>query len=238
MRSSDKKYNDLYLLQDKVLESLSGNFGVFHLTGGTALGRFYLNHRYSEDLDLFTNKNPNYTDSVDQIREILRNKFHASDEKVILYQDFVRVWIPGKEDLKVEMVNDVPERWGIPLLAGNLPIDTVGNILANKLTALVSRDEPKDVFDIVTISENYSFNWADVFLYSLRKAIIAEPEVAMRLTTFPFELLEGKDWLIGPVDSNDFRRKLDILSHDFLFGNNNSLGAGKTPIEDAVPEAG
>jgi len=28
----------------------------FYLTGGTALAAFYLNHRYSEDLDFFTEK--------------------------------------------------------------------------------------------------------------------------------------------------------------------------------------
>ena len=235
MSSSGKKYNDLYRLQDKVLEALSGNFGVFHLTGGTALGRFYLHHRYSEDLDLFTNKNLEYHGSVGQIREILRNQFQASDEKVILYQDYVRVWIPGKEELKIEMVNDVEERWGVPVLAGYVPIDTVGNILANKLTALVSRDEPKDVVDIVAISSNFGFNWSEVFTYALRKALIAEPDISMRLTSFPVELLEGQDWLMKPVDSNDFKQKLDTISHDFLFGNDNSLGEGKTPIEEAVP---
>ena len=235
MSSSGKKYNDLYRLQDKVLEALSGNFGVFHLTGGTALGRFYLHHRYSEDLDLFTNKNLEYHGSVGQIREILRNQFQASDEKVILYQDYVRVWIPGKEELKIEMVNDVEERWGVPVLAGYVPIDTVGNILANKLTALVSRDEPKDVVDIVAISSNFAFNWAEVFTYALRKALLAEPDISMRLTSFPVELLEGQDWLMKPVDSNDFKQKLDTISHDFLFGNDNSLGVGKTPIEEAMP---
>jgi len=235
MSSSGKKYNDLYRLQDKVLEALSGNFGVFHLTGGTALGRFYLHHRYSEDLDLFTNKNLEYHGSVGQIREILRNQFQASDEKVILYQDYVRVWIPGKEELKIEMVNDVEERWGVPVLAGYVPIDTVGNILANKLTALVSRDEPKDVVDIVAISSNFAFNWAEVFTYALRKALLAEPDISMRLTSFPVELLEGQDWLMKPVDSNDFKQKLDTISHDFLFGNDNSLGEGKTPIEEAMP---
>lgn len=236
MSSSGKRYIDLYLLQDKVLEALSGHFGAFHLTGGTALGRFYLHHRYSEDLDLFTNKNPEYIASANQIREILRNQFHASDEKVILYQDFVRVWLPGTEELKVEIVNDVAERWGTPLLASDIPVDTVGNILANKLTALVGRDEPKDVFDIVSISENYSFNWSNVFVYALRKAIIAEPDVAMRFTTFPVELLTGKEWLMTPVNSANFKEKLYTLSHDFLFGNDNSLGKGKVPIEKATPE--
>jgi hypothetical protein len=36
--------------------------------------------------------------------------------------------------------------------------DTPVNILSNKLTAIVSRDEPKDIFDIIHLSLNYSFN--------------------------------------------------------------------------------
>ena len=235
MNSSGKNYNELYRLQDKVLQTLTGYFGEFYLTGGTALGRFYLNHRYSEDLDLFTNKNPDYQNTVTKIREILRNQFHTSDEKVIIAEDYVRIWIPGKEELKVEMVNDVAERWGTPQWNNKVPVDTVGNILANKLTAVVSRDEPKDVVDIVAISSNFAFNWAEVFIYALRKALLAEPDISMRLTSFPVELLEGKDWLMKPVDSNDFKQKLDTISHDFLFGNDNSLGEGKTPIEEAVP---
>jgi len=32
----------------------------FYLTGGTALGRHYLKHRYSDDLDLFVNRNNDF----------------------------------------------------------------------------------------------------------------------------------------------------------------------------------
>lgn len=236
MPLSGKNYKVLYQLQDKVLEALKNSIGIFHLTGGTALGRFYLNHRYSEDLDLFTNKNPGFADATHTIRTILRNEFNSSDDELILYQDFIRVWVPGKEKLKVEMVNDVAERWGNPLLCNDIPIDTVGNILANKLTAVVSRDEPKDVFDIVSIASHYAFNWADVFVFSLRKAIIAEPDVAMRIKTFPVEMLKGKDWLMKDVDYQDFQNKLNSIGNDFLFGNDNSLGAGKTPIQEAKPK--
>jgi len=31
-------------------------FNSFYLTGGTALSEFYLNHRYSEDLDFFSER--------------------------------------------------------------------------------------------------------------------------------------------------------------------------------------
>jgi hypothetical protein len=36
----------------------------FYLTGGTALGRYYLGHRYSEDLDFFVNADPIYKDYI------------------------------------------------------------------------------------------------------------------------------------------------------------------------------
>ena len=235
MLSSAKNYNALYKLQDKVLAALSGHLGIFHLTGGTALGRFYLNHRYSEDLDLFTNQHPGFTQSATKVRSILKKQFNTSDDKVILYPDYIRIWIPGKAELKIEMVNDVAARWGTPILAGTTPVDTVGNILANKITAILSRDEPKDVFDLVSIASNYSFNWGEVFVYAMQKAIIAEADVMMRITTFPVELVEGKDWLKSPVNLPSFKEKLERIANDFLLAGDNSLGAGKTPIEMAKP---
>ncbi|HPG30304.1 MAG TPA: nucleotidyl transferase AbiEii/AbiGii toxin family protein [bacterium] len=41
----------LYAVQDIVLND--SNITNFYLTGGTALSRFYYNHRYSDDLDFF-----------------------------------------------------------------------------------------------------------------------------------------------------------------------------------------
>ena len=47
--------NKLYPLQDRVLRIIETQNQGFYLTGGTALSRFYLNHRYSDDLDFFVN---------------------------------------------------------------------------------------------------------------------------------------------------------------------------------------
>jgi predicted nucleotidyltransferase component of viral defense system len=46
-------------LQEKVLDILFDHGFAdrgYYLTGGTALSEFYLQHRYSDDLDLFTRK--------------------------------------------------------------------------------------------------------------------------------------------------------------------------------------
>ena len=50
-----RNWSDLYALQDSVLKAISGLEHGFYLTGGTALGRGYYRHRYSEDLDFFAN---------------------------------------------------------------------------------------------------------------------------------------------------------------------------------------
>ena len=53
----------LYPLQDEVLKKLKSLEQPFYLTGGTAVSRGYLHHRYSDALDLFVN-NDDYNSSV------------------------------------------------------------------------------------------------------------------------------------------------------------------------------
>lgn len=48
--------NNLYPFQDLVLKLIMKVDDAFYLTGGTALGRHYLKHRYSDDLDLLKKK--------------------------------------------------------------------------------------------------------------------------------------------------------------------------------------
>lgn len=71
MNSLKKNYPELYKLQDKVFAILRNNFGPFYLTGGTALCRHYLDHRYSEDIDLFINEREDFTELVQKIRFLL-----------------------------------------------------------------------------------------------------------------------------------------------------------------------
>jgi hypothetical protein len=63
---------------------------------------------------------------------------------------FVRInLIRPKIALKLELINDVPSRVGkvtIHPILGKL--DSAENILANKLTALITREEPKDLADV------------------------------------------------------------------------------------------
>jgi predicted nucleotidyltransferase component of viral defense system len=229
-----KDYSNLYLLQDKFL-TWWVSFGLpFYLTGGTALGRFYLNHRYSEDLDFFVNNDPDFSKNILFIKNELQKKFITDISKTIVTDEFARFFIYDNDIfIKVEFVNDVTYRVGSPAKSIYGNIDTVANILSNKLTAIVGRDEPKDVFDIVTIASHFSFNWQDIFNHAKEKALINEIDVEQRLFTFPVISLSSVDWLSKPLDTDVFEMQLRKIADDFILGYDNSFGTNKIGIYDA-----
>ncbi len=122
----------------------------FYLTGGTAASRGYLHHRYSDDLDFFVNDKPDFTLWAERVIQALQAGGNWQLEILSRYERFVRLNVLRPEiALKLEFINDVPARVGqvsIHPVLGKL--DSAENILANKLTALVSREEPKDLADV------------------------------------------------------------------------------------------
>ncbi|MDO9580816.1 MAG: nucleotidyl transferase AbiEii/AbiGii toxin family protein [Bacteroidales bacterium] len=236
MNSSVPDYKSLYRLQDKALQALKGHLGPFYLTGGTALGRFYLNHRFSDDLDFFVNSAPGFTQEVKRIYKRLIGQLPVDTKSTVDTEEFVRIWIGGEVRMKLEFVNDTGKHLGPVLWSDEIPLDNPGNILANKLGAMLSRDEAKDVFDIVLLAANYSFNWETVYEHATNKQLMNEEDVLMRLTTFPVDWLQEQRWLKNPVDLPAFKEKLERIADDFLLARDNSLGADKTPIAKAKPK--
>ncbi len=232
-------YQELYTIQDRVFNTLQGFMGPLYLTGGTALSRFYLQHRYSEDLDFFANNEDSFVTLVLKVRNKLVDTFSISQDKSLQSETFLRVWIEDLgQELKIEFVNDVASRWGNSHLVSGIPVDNPGNILANKLTALIGREEPKDVFDIVAIAREYSFSWPDVFEKALNKAIISEPDIVMRLRTFPPEMIQTQRWHSGTFCLEEFKADLNTVCNDFLLAGENSLGKHKKHIAQAIPCCG
>lgn len=236
MNSSKKDYGKLYQLQDKFLSWWATLDLPFYLTGGTALGRFYLNHRFSEDLDFFTNSNPLYPEYISILKSKIGQRFAVNVQESLYAGDFTRFFITEDDTfLKVELVNDIEYYPGKPFHYQYGLIDKPLSILSNKLTAIVGRDEPKDVFDIVHLSLNYSFNWQEIFYHAKQKSVINEIDVEQRLCSFPVEWMENVNWLDSPADLIFFKKSLQQIADDFLLGRNNSLGFYKIPIETAKP---
>jgi predicted nucleotidyltransferase component of viral defense system len=236
MPSSEKDYRKLYRLQDKFLHWWAGIDFPFYLTGGTALGRYYLHHRFSEDLDFFVNADAQYPSYISVLKTIISRSFQIDPDQSLFTEDYTRLFISDKEgSMKIEFVNEVEYRVGQPIPMPIGLLDTPDNILSNKLAALISRDEPKDIFDIIYLALNYSFEWPEIFHHSRQKAVLNEIDVEERLSTFPIHLLEKVDWLDSPPDLDSLLFSLRKIADDFLLGRTNSLGINKIPIDLAKP---
>jgi len=150
MTNSSFFLDSLYPFQDEVLKVIRLVDTGFYLTGGTAASRGYLHHRFSDDLDLFVNDNEQFGLWVDRIIRALVDQSRWLSQISLREERFVRLnLIRNDITLKIEMINDVPSRVGIVVDHPTLGrLDTAENILANKVTALLDREEPRDFADI------------------------------------------------------------------------------------------
>lgn len=121
----------------------------FFLTGGTALAEFYLHHRYSQDVDLFTVNEDAFMQvgaSIPGIAARLGAQFEERVATLTFHQVFIQV--PGEPSLKIDLVRDVGPQFGEHLRFENLIVDSEFNIAVNKVTALFGRAAMKDFIDL------------------------------------------------------------------------------------------
>lgn len=181
-------YKKLYELQDDILASIFKVENEFYLTGGTCLSRFYKEKRYSDDLDFFTHRSSRFSFAVKNIKQELHKRFKLITE--VDSKDFIRFRID--DTLQVDFINDVSSRYkDVVITDDHYIIDNVENILSNKITAVMGRDNPKDIFDIYLICKYYSFSWKDILESAHEKAGFNHDELIIRLKSFPNTLLQN-----------------------------------------------
>jgi hypothetical protein len=200
----------LYPFQDRVLESLREIDTDFYLTGGTASSRGYLNHRFSEDLDFFVNDDERFSLWAERVIHQLAASAAWQIEVLLREPRFVRLnLLKETGSLRLEFVNDVPTHIGEirqhPVLGR---LDSPENILANKLTALLDREEPKDLADV----------WGFCYRYGLSVATALEDAHGKAAGLFPADLARvllsatRSDWeLVQWIEAPESERYLAEL---------------------------
>lgn len=215
MASTVRNWTRLYSLQDAVLKWVRGTEHRFYLSGGTALGRGYCHHRYSEDLDFFVNDAGEFPLWLDRCLEAIRQGAIkiGSDFQIILREErFGRAVLLGPEQLKIEFINDVPSRIGEPWSHPELGrLDTCENILANKITALVDRLSPKDMADIYWLCCRMELDiFAAIEGASGKAAGIFPPLVAQALEQGMQQGVPAVFWIVAPQE-DEFRQGITNL---------------------------
>jgi len=210
-------YKKLYELQDQVLILVFNLENDFYLTGGTALHRFYFGARYSDDLDFFVTNGINFNEDVNEVIEKLVEQGYSVVEDV-KSRDFYRVTL--NDTLQLDFVNDRVYRYKKSILKDGIKIDNKTNILTNKVSTIINRDEEKDVFDLFCFAYSEEFNWKDILEIANKKAVLEKDILAYRLKSFPLEWLKRIKTLKNITINQE---QIEILCNDMLNELDNSL---------------
>lgn len=201
MDSPSFYFETFYPFQDRVLKTINAVDTGFYLTGGTASSRGYLHHRFSDDLDFFVNDDNRFGLWVERIIQALTQSADWSCQVLMKEERFARLNLTANEvSLKLEFVNDVPARvGGIQNHSVLGRMDSAENILANKVTAALDRDEPKDLADIWGFCCQKNISLQDAITNAQSKAAgIFPADLARVLCSVTREDWEAIRWINAP----------------------------------------
>jgi len=120
----------------------------FYFTGGTALSEFYLHHRYSEDLDFFS-ENEIDQEIIFALMSKLSKKYHFSFSSrfvEVVYR--FNITFPKNISLKVDFGFYPYKRVENGIKYQNIEIDSLKDIATNKLITINQRTDIKDFVDL------------------------------------------------------------------------------------------
>jgi len=124
----------------------------FYLTGGTPLAAFYLGHRYSEDLDFFSEQEISDMGALEVAVRTIQKKvragaidFQRSFNRNIFFIHF------GDEVLKTEFTYFPFGRIETGRIEYGISVDSIFDIAVNKLFTIYQRTAARDYIDLYHI---------------------------------------------------------------------------------------
>lgn len=223
--------------QEKLLKEFSASSlrKDFFLTGRTALSAFYLRHRYSEDLDFFTEVPQGVRRAAPVLKELAAG-LSASLEIRRSFDTFTEALITSAagELIILHFAEDAPYRFK-PLIFNvefQIYIDNLLDIACNKFSALFDRHEMKDFVDIYFIDKE-AVRFEEVYAQAKTKHIgIDSYWLAQALRYINDLTLLPK--MIKPLEleelRNFFNQKIEIIIEQI---EKDDSGESKSEVVDA-----
>ncbi len=143
---------ELTQLQKDALSFIGRSFfgKNFYWTGGTLLSYFYLSHRFSVDLDFFSDnlfRDDEYLEYINNFKKEI-----GADKITQTVQHNRRIYLVerGKENIKLEFVffpfPAIEKRKEIKEFS--VKADSLKDIMVNKVLSTYQRNEVKDIYDL------------------------------------------------------------------------------------------
>jgi predicted nucleotidyltransferase component of viral defense system len=178
----------------------------YYLTGGTPLTAFYLHHRYSDDLDFFTQ-----TEEVNllSVQKIIKAAKEAFSLKNVAYQNFQGLHnffleYPDGETLKVDFCYYPFQRVQRGIKKLGIEVDSLLDIAINKIQSIGTRAKARDFVDLYFIAKE-----KDLIVSALMTAARNKFDFFIDPIQYGKQLLkvlEVKDFprMVKPFDQKDF----------------------------------
>ena len=205
-------------LKRDFLKSFFAHDRRFFLTGGSALGLFYLDHRRSYDLDLFSGERMDWVEIDGTIRlcgeeigaelDLLRDSPTFRRYRMRRLDETEIVDVVMGAGLQIDM--DKPWIDGVR-------VDTMHEIFLNKITTLIGRSEIKDLVDLYFL-EKAGFRVEDHFQEATMKDGGLDPAMISLLLN-SLRVTEVPDYMIKPLTlkelkefAEDLRQRMALMA--------------------------
>lgn len=182
----------------------------FFLTGGSALGLFYLEHRYSYDLDLFTSETPEWLE-VDGLFRLCAREIGAAAEMLRDSPTFRRYRLQREDESEVvDFVMAIDQQIDTKKAQfSTITVDTLHEIFINKIITLISRCEVKDLVDLYFL-EQEGMLIEDYFEEAKKKDGGLDPAMISSILN-SVQIEELPQYLIKPMTLDELRQFVENL---------------------------
>ncbi len=190
----------------------------YYLSGGTALADFFLAHRKSFDLDLFTAEEGLTLPFSRILEDVLQRSL--SVHVVRRLESCVELEVgTGGDSTRVQLAYDSPFRFGEPLDSDlGIKVNDYQDLIVDKLLAFFGRAEPRDAVDLFFILQTEDM-WE-----LIRSAEVKDPgfdtywlAVAFGKTRgFPDDISRWPVEMIKEVDPRQLKEQFSSLAEEIM----------------------
>jgi len=143
---------DLIGRQRQILEFIAEDKYLtanFFFTGGTALSAFYFHHRFSEDLDFFSEKEFNPRQVLTAVMKLKKQvKAKTVEQQNLTGQEVFFLGFSGKEKVKIDFAYFPFSHLGEFKKYKQLKIASLEDVSVNKIQAINTRRRSRDYVDL------------------------------------------------------------------------------------------
>lgn len=175
----------------------------FYFTGGTVLSEFYLQHRFSEDLDFFSEKKFDFDLILQEVQLWSKKLDFTFTRQLKEVVDMYFIKFKNKPDLKLDFGFYPYPRVEKGLTYKGIVVDSLLDIAINKLATVNQRSSVKDFVDLYFLLDKFTI-WD----------LIEGVRIKFRMELEPWML--GSDLAYAVKDFDILPRMIRTLSLDQL----------------------